>query len=116
MGDGPKTNSQTDGVTQTVAEGAETTTTLPTDNTPPLYMAIAESCGDVGPAHLTDCSEKNCWTKMAEEYEEEGAAEDDAPRYMASAPREIVREVRLGRLLCSILRFRAKTNGTPHER
>ena len=50
---------------------------------------------------------------MAEEYEEQGAAEDDAPYYLASAPRELVREVRLGRLLCSILRFRAKTMGLP---
>ena len=83
------------------------------DEIRPLYTAIAEACGELEPQHLPGCCEKNCISKMSENMEEEGGREPDAPICLAAQVGQPYRKVRLGKLLCSILRHRAGHMGIP---
>ena len=131
MGDGPTTDSQecshTSQVshTETAASAharAPAVDSTQSDQDPvdpisgepkPLFTAITEACGELNPQHLPGCCEKNCTTKEIDEMEREGEDEPDEPHYWTAQPRQPLRQVKLGRLLCSILRHRARQMGLP---
>ena len=79
----------------------------------PLYTAITEACGEETQQHLPGCCAKNCWNRLTDELENEGSQEPDAPQYRAAQTRPPLRKIKLGRLLCAVLRHRAKYMGLP---
>ena len=77
----------------------------------PMYKAITEACGEKEATHLPNCNEKNCWVKTEKDLEKlDDEDEDfDMPYFRAAMVPENVRRIKLGRLLCQILRFRAQS-------
>ena len=82
----------------------------------PLYMAIAEACGEIDTSHIQNCSEKNCWTKVIEGMEVLSEEEEDVPQFNAASIKKIARVVKLGRLLSGVLRHRARQMNLPLNR
>ena len=74
----------------------------------PLFTAITEACGELGTQHLPGCADKNCWSRMRESLEEEDLSEAELPKFRSLKNAQAIRQVKLGRLLCSILRHRAR--------
>ena len=84
---------------------------------PLLYAVISEASGDVGEAHMPDCQDKNCRGRNIEQLEAQGQREEESIDVLYNAhsldKQETVAQIKLGRRLCSVLRFRAKCMGLP---
>ena len=128
VGDDPKTDSQVEasGVKLNVATATETLSKLTNKDelqedenasTPMLYTVISEASGEVGEAHMPDCQDKNCQGRSKEQLEAQGQREEESIDVLYNAhsldKRETVAQIKLGRRLCSVLRFRAKCMGLP---
>ena len=119
MGDSPKEDSQavTSGAKPNVTGGEKDE--RDEEEVPPLYTAITGSCGDAGTSHMPDCKDKNCCTHEVEQLEEQGKREESSVDLIYNVhmvnKAETLAQIRFGRRLCSVLRFRAKAM-PPHRR
>ena len=120
MGDDPKTDSQVEasGVKLNAATVTETLSKLTnkdelqedgSESMPLLYTVISEASAVVGEAHMPDCQDKNCRGRNIEQLEAQGQREEESIDVLYNAhsldKRETVAQIKLGRRLCSVLRF-----------